>query len=78
MLPSDVAAAKEQHQDVMLEILSREELAAQEATEEAKKAAHEARMRAANLEVRGGEGAQNIQFSGGCGVADVTNLANVM
>lgn len=50
VLPSDVAAAIEQHQDVMLEILSREEAAAQEGAEAAKKAAHDARMKEANLE----------------------------
>lgn len=50
VVAADVAAAVEQHQDAMLEILAREELAAQEDAAAAERSAHGAKMKAANLD----------------------------
>lgn len=47
--PGDVTAAKEAHQDELLEIQEREETAAHEAAAAAEKAAHAALMEEANL-----------------------------
>lgn len=48
-MPTEVAAAIEHHQDVMLEILAREEVQAEEDRETARVSAHETKMKEANL-----------------------------
>lgn len=51
MAPAEIAAAREKHMDVMVEIYLRKEAVKAEAKVAAVKGVHEAAMRAANLEV---------------------------